>query len=192
MFLPPPPWIGLRGYINLVLSELLSLPPQSEHYLNAMWGISGPQSYFQQIGIFSWSLGTIVDQFAVEGAHQWPFKKTLTISLKFSEYRNFPQQSVENIRIYSNIQIYLAEYLIFKYKYKKIGIRIYSNIQTIEKLGYKYIRLFVNFLRIYVRECNHFSKLYFLGFHCNHIKLTLKGPYSNNCLKTLSMKQNQT
>ena len=58
-------------------------------------------------------------------------------------------QSVANIRIYSNIRIFLAEYLIFEYEYKKIGIRIYSNIRTIEKLGYEYIRIFVNFLRIY-------------------------------------------
>ena len=34
-------------------------------------------------------------------------------------------------------------------RYKKIEIRIYSNIQTIEKLGYEYIRIFVNFLQIY-------------------------------------------
>ena len=58
-------------------------------------------------------------------------------------------QSVANIRIYSNIRIFLAEYLIFEYEYKKNGIRIYSNIRTIEKLGYEYIRIFVNFLRIY-------------------------------------------
>ena len=58
-------------------------------------------------------------------------------------------QSVANIRIYSNIRIFLAEYLIFEYEYIKIGIRIYSNIRTNEKLGYEYIRIFVNFLQIY-------------------------------------------
>ena len=48
-------------------------------------------------------------------------------------------------RIYSNIRIFLAEYLIFEYEYLKIGIRIYSNIRTNEKLGCEYIRIFVNF-----------------------------------------------
>ena len=43
----------------------------------------------------------------------------------------------------------MAEYLIFEYEYIKIWIRIYSNIQTNEKLRYEYIRIFVNFLQIY-------------------------------------------
>ena len=64
-------------------------------------------------------------------------------------YKYILGQSVANIQINSNIRIFLAKYLIFEYKYKKLGIRIYSNIWTIEKLGYEYIRIFVNFLRIY-------------------------------------------
>ena len=43
----------------------------------------------------------------------------------------------------------MAEYLIFEYEDLKIGIRIYSNIRTNEKLGCEYIRIFVNFLQIY-------------------------------------------
>ena len=58
-------------------------------------------------------------------------------------------QSIANIRIYSNIRIFLAEYLIFEYEYKKIGKRIYSNIRSIKKSGHEYIWIFVNFLQIY-------------------------------------------
>ena len=63
--------------------------------------------------------------------------------------RHMILQSIANIQIYSNIRIFLAEYLIFEYEYEKIWIRIYSNIWTTEKLGYEYIRIFVNFIRIY-------------------------------------------
>ena len=59
------------------------------------------------------------------------------------------EQSIANIQIYSNIRIFLAEYLIFEYEYKKIGKRIYSNIRSIKKSGHEYIRIFVNFLQIY-------------------------------------------
>ena len=50
-----------------------------------------------------------------------------------------------------------------------IRIQIYSNIRTTEKLGYEYIWLFVNFLRIYsnillCEQCNHFSKRHYLLF----------------------------
>ena len=62
-------------------------------------------------------------------------------------------QSVANIRIYSNIRIFFSEYLIFEYKYPKIGIRIYLNIRINKKLEYEYIRIFVNSLRIYSNIC---------------------------------------
>ena len=37
----------------------------------------------------------------------------------------------------------------FIYEYKNIGLQIYFNIWTIEKLGYENIRIIVNFLRIH-------------------------------------------
>ena len=64
-----------------------------------------------------------------------------------------PKQSVANIRIYSNIRIFFAEYLIFEYEYQKIGTRIYSNIRINNNIGYEYIRIFVNSLRIYSNIC---------------------------------------
>ena len=63
------------------------------------------------------------------------------------------KQSVANIRIYSNIRIFFAEYIIFEYEYQKIGTRIYSNIRINNNIGYEYIRIFVNSLQIYSNIC---------------------------------------